>query len=284
MAPHRWFDLGGKVAIVTGGSSGIGRGIAHAFAEAGASVAIIARRPEPVASTTAELEQLNARALGIAADVSNPADVNRAIGEVRRTFGAIDILVNNAGGSYGERFRRGPLLDLTQDDFEGCFAENVLSHFLVSKAVAPSMLGQGGGTIINISSWSGREGSPPSAGMGFYPISKAAFNGLNAVMAAEWAPTIRVNAITPGFIDTPRVSAIMRPVGREQLVASVALGRIGQPDDVAGAAVFLASEAASWVTGITLDVTGGRPAPGASPSTPDNRTVPDAGLDPVSVV
>jgi NAD(P)-dependent dehydrogenase (short-subunit alcohol dehydrogenase family) len=275
---HPWFDLSGKVAVVTGGSTGIGRGIALAFAEAGASVAVVARRPEPVESTRRELANLGAAAAGIAADVQVPGDVDRLVAEVVDRFGRVDILVNNAGGSFGQEFRRAPLVDLTERDFVGCFAENVLSAFLVSKAVAPLMLAQGAGTIINVSSWAGCEAGPPSAGMGFYPVSKAAFNGLNTVMAAEWAPTIRVNAITPGTIDTPRVRAIRESVDPDRLLASIALGRIGLPEDVAGAAVFLASDAASWVTGITLDVTGGRVAPGTDPVDPQlSITAPSIG-------
>ena len=265
MTAHRWFDLAGKVALITGGSSGIGRGIALAFAEAGATVAIAARRPGLIESTTEELRQLGGSALGISADVRSADDVERLTSRVLSAYGRIDILVNNAGGSYGDTFRRAPLVDLTQEDFEGCFEENVLSHFLVSKSVAPSMFEQGSGVIVNISSWVGRENGPPPANLGFYPVSKAAFPKLNTLMAAEWAPTIRVNAITPGFIETPRVAAITRAVGFDTLRNSIALGRFGQPDDVAAAAVFLASDAASWITGIALDVTGGVAAPGATP-------------------
>jgi 7-alpha-hydroxysteroid dehydrogenase len=262
---HRWFDLTGKVALITGGSAGIGRGIAHAFAEAGASVAIAARRPELIEKTTQELRDLGAPALGVSTDVRSVREVEELTSRVIESFGRIDILVNNAGGSYGDEFRRAPLLDLTAEDFDGCFAENVLSHFLVSKAVVPSMLLQGRGSIVNISSWIGRESAPAAADMGFYPVSKAAFNKLNTVMATEWAPTVRVNAISPGFIATERVSAIMRSVSLDQLVSGIALGRVGHPDDVAAAAVFLASDAASWITGISIDVTGGVAAPHTAP-------------------
>jgi 7-alpha-hydroxysteroid dehydrogenase len=263
---HRWFDLDGKVALITGGSAGIGRGIALAFAEAGATVVIAARRPGPLVQTTEELRRFGGPALGIAADVRSADSVAELTSRVIAAYGRVDILVNNAGGSYGDEFRRAPLVDLTEEDFAGCFSENLLGHFLVSKSVAPIMFGQGKGAIVNISSWVGRENGPPVANMGFYPVSKAAFTKLNSVMATEWAPTIRVNAITPGFIATPRVSAIMRSVSADRLRAHVALGRLGHPDDVAGAAVFLASDAASWITGVALDVTGGVAAPDAAPA------------------
>src|SRR5207249_1553261 len=146
------FSLAGRVAIVTGGGTGIGRGMALALAGAGADVAVAGRRPEPLESTAAEIREMGGRALAAPTDVMDTAQIARLARTVHGEFGRIDILVNNAAASRNERYKRGPLLELTEQDFDGIFTMNVKSVFLLSKDVAPIMLAQGKGVILNVGS------------------------------------------------------------------------------------------------------------------------------------
>jgi NAD(P)-dependent dehydrogenase (short-subunit alcohol dehydrogenase family) len=253
------FDLTDRVAIVTGGSDGIGRGVAVGLAVAGAHVVIAARRPEKIDEAVAEIKALGRRAIGVPTDVSDAAACANLIAAAMREFGKIDVLVNNAGGSWGSTFKRAPLLELEEWDFDGCFGTNVKSQFLCSKAAVPIMQKQAnGGVIINMSSVGGLLGGVPGYTMAFYSASKAAILSLTRSMAAEWAPEIRVNALMPGLIQTDRTrNDPLRLATDEQLAAGIGLNRVGLPGDIAGAAVFLASDASAWITGASIQIDGG---------------------------
>ena len=262
MNPLNAFSLEGRVAVVTGSSDGIGRSIARAMAEAGAGVVITARGRERLDEAQREIEATGANVLAVPADVSLPDNVSRLMESAREHFGRVDILVNNAGGSFGATFSRGPLLLRTAADFDGCMAANVRSAFLCSVAIAPHMIERGSGVILNMSSISGRDLEAPMGGMALYSAAKAAIVNLTTSMAAEWDPQIRVNVLTPGLIDTPRTAADRPDEARARITETIALRRIGLPEDVAGAAVFLASDAAAWISGVSLDIHGGRRRPG----------------------
>ncbi len=251
------FSLEGKVAIVTGGSDGIGRGIAHGFADVGAKVTIAARRQEKIDAVLAELAAKGHEALGVSADVTDPAGVERIVGATLDRFGGIDILANIVGGSQGPTFKRGLLLDLDPADFMEAFNVNVTSVFLCSKAVVPHMRARGGGVIINMSSVGAREYRLPEPGMSVYSMTKAAVMHLTRSMAKEWEPDIRVNCINAGHVLTPRRAATESPERRERSLAEIEVGRFGEPEDIAAAAVYLASDAGSFVNGAFLDVHGG---------------------------
>ncbi|MCI0821088.1 MAG: SDR family oxidoreductase [Chloroflexi bacterium] len=251
------FSLEGKVAIVTGGSDGIGRGIAHGFADVGAKVTIAARRQEKIDAVLAELDAKGHEALGVSADVTDPAAVERVVQATLERFGRIDILVNVVGGSQGPTFKRDVLLDLDVTDFMEAFNVNVTSAFLCAKAVVPHMRERGGGVIINMSSIGAREYRLPEAGMSVYGMTKAAVMHLTRSMAKEWAPDVRVNCINAGHVLTPRRVANETPERRARSFAEIEVGRFGEPEDIAAAAIYLASEAGSFVNGAFLDVHGG---------------------------
>jgi NAD(P)-dependent dehydrogenase (short-subunit alcohol dehydrogenase family) len=248
------FDLSGRVAIVTGGSEGIGKGIAFGLAQAGARIVVAARRQELIAQAVEELNQAGAEAIGLQTDVTNASDVRNMAAKTLEKYGRIDILVNNAGGSKGSNFNRGPLLELTEDDLDGAVALNVRSVFLCCKAVVPVMMEQKRGSIVNISSIAGLEAYKD---YGFYGATKAAVNNLTGNMAIEWAPYVRVNAVLPGHIETPRTSELRSPERLAQHISKIAMGRMGTPEDIAGAVVYLASDAAEWTTGETIRINGG---------------------------
>ena len=253
------FSLEGKTAIITGGSGGIGRGCARAFARAGSNVVIASVPPEEIPPAVAEVESYGAAALGVVADVSNASQVADLIARAKHRFDAIDILVNVAGGSYSRspdtpRFARAPLVDLSEEDFMGAFEVNVKGTFLCSKAVAPIMKAQGKGVIINIGSGVAR-GGPTRPELSAYAAAKAAVMNLTINMAHQWAPEIRVNCIAPGVIDTPRSGGAF---DLSQTAPRNALRRIGTADDVGNVALFLASDAAAFVTGAIIDVDGGK--------------------------
>ena len=250
-------QFNGQVAVVTGGSDGIGKGIALAFAEAGASVVIAARRPDKLAETQAEIEATGAQVLAVPTDVTDAASVQRLADEMIQRFGRVDVLVNNAGGSFGPTFARGPLLDLTESDFTECFRVNVTSVFLCCKAFVPLMQAQGRGVVVNTGSILAGELRKPAAPFGVYSSAKAALARLTRAMALEWAPAVRVVTLAAGDIDTPRVTASRSPAEIEASKATIAMGRLGTPADIASLVLFLASDSASWVTGANVDINGG---------------------------
>jgi len=252
----RFFSLKGKVALITGASRGIGRAIALAFAEAGADVVVSSRnkRPPELEKVAEEIRAKGTRALAISAHVGKREDVQNLVQKTLEEFGRIDILVNNAGTNPV----LSSMVDLEEEAFEKVLEVNLRGAFLMSKAVAKQMIKQGGGRIINISSISGLRAR--ADGTGAYCISKAAMNMMTQVMARELAGhNILVNAIAPGSIKTEfsRVNWT-DPERRAQRIREIELRRFGEPEEVAGLALFLASEASSFVTGEIIRVDGGQ--------------------------
>ena len=246
------FRLDGQLAVVTGGGTGIGRAIALGLAEAGADVVIAGRRPGPLAAVVKEIEGRGRRALAVPTDVTVEAEVVN-LAAAAAAFGPLSIWVNNAGGLQGEPM--GPLAKMSESSWHTTFDRNLTSIFL-SARVAPASL-RDGGAILNVSSTaSATRGAP---GHGIYSAAKFAVNHLTQTMALELAPRrIRVNAIAPGHTQTDDYVATsgFRPEQFEKLATKQPLGRIGRDEDYGAAAVYLCSEAASWVTGQTLFVSG----------------------------
>lgn len=250
------FSLQGKIALITGGSRGIGKAIAMAFAEAGADLVISSRnkRPPELENVAGQARAMGRKVLAIPAHVGKREEVENLVQETLTTFGRIDILVNNAGGNPV----LSTMVDLEEGAFEKVMEVNLKGAFLMSKAVAGEMIRQGGGRIINVSSVSGIRAR--NDGTGAYCISKAALNMMTQVMARELAPHhILVNAIAPGSIRTEfsRVNWT-DPERKAQRIREVELRRFGEPEEVAGLALFLASGAGSFVTGEIIRVDGGQ--------------------------
>ena len=250
------FSLKGKVAIVTGASRGIGQSISRAFAEAGADLVVSSRnkRPPELEKVAEEVRSLGKKAVAIPAHVGKKADVENLVQKTLQEFGRIDILVNNAGANPV----LSAMVDLEEETFEKVLEVNLKGAFLMSKAVAREMIKQGGGRIINMSSVSGLRARADKTGA--YCISKAAMNMMTQVMARELAPhNILVNAIAPGSIKTEfsRVNWT-DPERRAQRIREIELRRFGEPEEVVGIALFLASDASSFVTGEIIRVDGGQ--------------------------
>ncbi|GHC89708.1 2-dehydro-3-deoxy-D-gluconate 5-dehydrogenase KduD [Novosphingobium pokkalii] len=243
------FSLAGKTALVTGANTGIGQAIAVALADAGADVAL-AGRSEP-AETLALIEKAGRRAVNIAADLSSTEPVARVVEEAVAALGRIDILVNNAG-----IIRRDDLLQFSEADWDAVIDTNLKTLFFLSQAAARGMVAQGGGKIINIASLLTFQGGirVPS-----YAAAKSGVGGVTKAMANELAPHgVQVNAIAPGYIATNNTAALQADETRNrQILERIPAGRWGDPSDIAGAAVFLASPASNYVTGHVLAVDGG---------------------------
>ena len=255
------FSMEGRTVIITGGSGGIGRGCARAFAQAGANVVIASVPEETIPPAVEEVEALGAQALGVRVNVADPAEIDVMVQQTLDRFGRIDALLNVAGGSYSRnpdmpQYSRAPLLEMDGDDFVGAYIGNVKTAFLVSRAVVPHMKKIGKGAIVNIGSTSGLDRHPNMPDIAAYGTAKAAVHSLTFHMAHQWKPEVRVNCIAPGTIDTPRPSGIVRP---EMAAAGqrIAVGRAGVADDVGSVALFLCSDAAGFVNGIVLPVHGG---------------------------
>jgi NAD(P)-dependent dehydrogenase (short-subunit alcohol dehydrogenase family) len=256
------FSLQGRTAIITGGSGGIGRACAIAFAKAGANIVIASLPPDSIAPVVQEVEALGVKGLGLAVDVCDEKQVKAMVQQTQGQFGRVDVLVNVAGGSYSRNpfmpaFNRAPLLELAPEDFMKAYEVNTKSTFLCAKAVAPAMKAAGKGSIINIGSISGRGTKKERADMAAYGTAKAAVMNLTIHMAQQWGPEIRVNAIAPGIIDTPRPAGTNRQELFGEAIKKISLGRAGTADEVASVALFLASDAASFVSGAIIDVNGG---------------------------
>jgi NAD(P)-dependent dehydrogenase (short-subunit alcohol dehydrogenase family) len=247
------FSLAGKVAIVTGGSRGIGRSIAVALAEAGADVCVAARKPEALEATLAALKPTGRRGIAVPTNVREMAALQNLVDETRRQLGRVDILVNNA--ATNPIF--GPVVNLDERAWDVIMSTNVKSAFFLSKLVREAMLEQReGGSVVNVSSGGGIRASQ---GLGGYSVSKAALIMLTQVCAKEWgADGIRVNCIAPGLVKTDFSKALWENEAiLRGSVATAALRRIGEPDEMAGAVVYFASPASSFVTGQTLVLDGG---------------------------
>lgn len=242
--------LKGKVAMVTGGTRGIGYAIVKLYLENGASVALCGSRQETVDKA---LEQLKAEnpswpVMGLCPDLSSPAEVEKAVAAVVEQFGRLDIMVNNAGISA-----RQSIYDYKPEDFAGIMDLNVNAAFYCSQAAAKVMKEQGGGVILNTSSMVSIYGQPSGAG---YPASKFAINGMTKSLARELGKdNIRVNAVAPGITRTDMVAALPEAM-IQPLINTIPLRRVGEPEDVANAFLFLASDMASYVTGEVLSVDG----------------------------
>ncbi len=248
--------LEGKVAVITGAASGFGEGIAKRFAEEGAAIVVAdldATRGEAVAQN---LSQLGGRAAFQRADVTNRGDVETMIQTALDRFGRLDILVNNAGFSH----RNQPLMEVTEADFDRTYAVNVKAIYLATLAAVPAFRLGGGGVIINTTSTAGLR---PRPGLTWYNGSKGAANILTKSMAVELAPEkIRVNAICPVIGETGLLETFMgmpdTPENRAKFTATIPLGRMSRPLDIANAALYLASDEAEFLTGVLLEVDGGR--------------------------
>ncbi len=246
------FRIDGKVALVTGGSRGLGRAIAEALASAGASVAVSARQPEGARRAAVEVaEATGQKTLGVSADVAVAAEVDDIVSQVLDAFGRIDILVNNAGINI-----RGPIEQLTEPDWDAVIDTNLKGPWLCCRAVAGPMKRQKWGRVINVSSMMGEISMP---GRSPYASSKGGLTLLTKTLALEWARDgINVNALCPGpFATEINAPLLTDPGARAQMEANVPMGRWGEPDELGPAAVFLASEASSFMTGATLFIDGG---------------------------
>jgi 3-oxoacyl-[acyl-carrier protein] reductase len=244
--------LDGKVAIVTGSSRGIGKAIAERFAAEGAKVTVNwAGRERDAKAVVDGIKSRGGEALSVGADVSSSADVKKLVGATVDHFGRVDILVNNAGVMVGKS-----VLETTEDDWDRTIDVNLKGAYLCSKEVAPIMLGQEAGKIIMMSSNSGLY-HPSAMKFTEYVVSKAGMNGLTKALALALGPHITVNAICPGWIKTEMI-ADTDPEVERTILDETALKRWGTTDDVAGAAVFLASSEADFITGELLIVAGGR--------------------------
>jgi gluconate 5-dehydrogenase len=247
------FDLSGKVAIVTGGSRGLGREMAEGLAEAGASLMLVARREQWLGPAVSEMRAAGFACEGMLCDVTIPAEVDAVVERTLEVFGGIDILVNNAGVSWGA-----PIEEMPLEKWRSVIETNLTGAFLFSQRAGRVMLARGGGVILNIASVAGLKGMsdevPSTIG---YVASKGGLIAMTRELAARWGRRgIRVNCIAPGFFPS-RMSEKVLPLVQKRYEEQTPLGRIGREGELKGVAVFLASAASSYITGQTIVVDGG---------------------------
>jgi NAD(P)-dependent dehydrogenase (short-subunit alcohol dehydrogenase family) len=248
-------DLTGRVAMITGGSVGLGRQMAEGLAEMGANLVLCARKKERCERAAEELRALGVTTLAVECDVTNPASIREVVDAAVSRFGRIDILINNAGTSWGA-----PVEEMRLEHWNKVLETNLTGTFLCSQAVGKVMIGQRRGKIINIASVAGMAGSPPELQAIGYSASKGGVITFTRDLARKWARhNIHVNAIAPGWFPTHMSGAVIER-NKATLLQSIPLGRFGSEDDLKGAAVFLASDASGFVTGHVLVVDGGQTA------------------------
>ncbi len=247
------FDLTGRVAIITGGSVGLGRQMAEGLAEMGANLVLCARQKERCQEAAEELRQLGVKTLALGCDVRSQASIQEVADATVSQFGRIDILVNNAGTSWGA-----PVAEMRLEHWNKVMETNLTGTFLFSQAVGRVMIGQRRGKIINIASVAGMHGAPPEFQAIGYHASKGGVIAFTKDLACKWAMhNIHVNAIAPGWFPT-HMSAVVIERNKELLLKTIPLSRFGNDHDLKGAAVFLASDASDYVTGHVLVVDGGQ--------------------------
>ncbi|MBF5007496.1 SDR family NAD(P)-dependent oxidoreductase [Diaphorobacter caeni] len=249
----RQFALDGQVAVVTGAGKGIGRACALMLAEAGADVALFARTETDLAEVKARIEAMGRRAIAVPGDVNKDADLDQLIARSVAELGKLTILINNVGGGGPNDPRKVPGKSLGD-----MLAFNVVPAYSLIQKAAPVMAERGGGAVVNISSVAAKYAQKHFSA---YGAAKAALNQLTRNLAQDYGPSVRINAIEPGTIMTEALAPFLTPERKDRMVKSTPLARMGQPEDIAAAALFLASPAASWITGKILSVDGGVEAP-----------------------
>ncbi len=248
------FDLTGRVAIITGAGKGIGAGCALGLAEAGADVALAARTASDLEAVAQRISALGRRAIAVPTDVTDPDQLAALVGRTVDELGRVDILVNNAGG-WDPR----AVMATSPRNVEAAFKFNVLAAFTLTQLCVPHMVETGGGSVVNISS---RAASMVQPCFVAYATAKAALSMMTRAMAPELAPAVRVNAIEVGGVETAALEHVLTDDSvRRQLESGTPMQRIGQPEDIAAAVLYLASDAASWVTGKIFEVDGGVESP-----------------------
>lgn len=248
--------LQGKVAVVTGAGSGFGAGIARRYAAEGASVVVADLKGDTAEAVAGEIKAAGGTASAIQADVTQRGDTAAMVSSARDRYGRLDVMVNNAGYSHVNK----PLLDVSEEEFDRCFDVNVKALYWSAQETVPVFREQGGGCIVNTSSTAGLR---PRPGLTWYNASKGAVNVMTKSMAVELAPdNIRVNAICPVIGETGLLETFMgvpdTPENREKFRATIPLGRFSTPEDIAGAALYFACDDGQFITGVLLEVDGGR--------------------------
>lgn len=255
LSAKQLFDLSGRVAIVTGGSIGLGRQMAEGLGEMGADLVLCARKKERCEETARELQQLGVKAIALACDVKDPGSIQEVVDAALAQFGKIDILINNAGISWGA-----PVEQMSLQDWNKVIETNLTGTFLCSQAVGKVMIEQKRGKIINIASVAGLGGAPPELPAIGYHASKGGVIAFTKDLACKWAShNIQVNAIAPGWFPTHMSSWVIEHY-KDLFLSHIPARRFGSDHDLKGAAVFLASDASNYVTGHVLVVDGGQSA------------------------
>lgn len=245
------FDLTGRVAIVTGAGRGLGRAIAQTLAASGASIVAASRTRSEVQSLCEEIQAAGGRSAAVVADCTDENSCDELVAQAVERMGRLDILINNAGINI-----RKPVLELTSAEFRSVLETNLFGYFYCARAAGRVLCGQNWGKVVNVSSIFGRVGMPTQAA---YASSKGAIEQLTRILAIEWAPSnVQVNAIAPAYIETDLTRPLFEdPARRELITRRTPMGRWGQPNEVTGAAVFLASSASDYITGHVVAIDGG---------------------------